>query len=319
MDGRPVAPGSVHGFRRARDTSGHQLTIPSATLQQLLAGTRLVDAGYRRILQAYQDLANATSQTGVDSSAGGEQPKFTCETEANGHLIVKFARVGTRASEMLILEELELRAESGMPAATSRYFENQGYGFLEVERFDRVGRFGRRRMISAGAIDDELFGMRDHWPAFAQRCEEAGMIGPDSARRVFVLTAFSELIGNGDRHFENLSIMTDERGRPTEVSPAYDMLPMMYAPVGGGIEPPLRPVAPSFQSLGARPDVWGQAFEGAHAFWIAAADDDRLSRAMRKFSASNAQRIAAIVAPLLPAHTEASEDHPRSGGPRRPR
>jgi len=144
------------------------------------------------------------------------------------------------------------------------------------------------------------------------------MIGPDSARRVFVLTAFSELIGNGDRHFENLSIMTDERGRPTEVSPAYDMLPMMYAPVGGGIEPPLRPVPPSFQSLGARPDVWGQAFEGAHAFWIAAADDDRLSRAMRKISASNAQRIAEVVAPLLPARAGASEDHPRSG-PRRPR
>ena len=160
--------------------------------------------------------------------------------------------------------------------------------------------------------------MRDHWPAFAQRCEEAGMIGPDSARRVFVLTAFSELIGNGDRHFENLSIMTDERGRPTEVSPAYDMLPMMYAPVGGGIEPPLRPVPPSFQSLGARPDVWGQAFEGAHAFWIAAADDERLSRPMRKISASNAQRIAEVVAPLLPARAGASEDHPRSG-PRRPR
>jgi len=55
VDGRPVeaaapailliAPGSVHGFRHARDTSGHQLTIPSATLQQLLAGTRLMDAG----------------------------------------------------------------------------------------------------------------------------------------------------------------------------------------------------------------------------------------------------------------------------------
>ena len=55
VDGRPVeaaapailliAPGSVHGFRHARDTSGHQLTIPSATLQQLLAGTRLAGAG----------------------------------------------------------------------------------------------------------------------------------------------------------------------------------------------------------------------------------------------------------------------------------
>ena len=55
VDGRPVqarapailliAPGSVHGFRHTRDTAGHQLTLPSATLQQLLAGTRLADSG----------------------------------------------------------------------------------------------------------------------------------------------------------------------------------------------------------------------------------------------------------------------------------
>ncbi|SCK25230.1 transcriptional regulator, AraC family [Variovorax sp. HW608] len=40
-----IAPGSVHGFRHTRDTMGHQLTIPSATLQQLLSGTRLADTG----------------------------------------------------------------------------------------------------------------------------------------------------------------------------------------------------------------------------------------------------------------------------------
>lgn len=38
-----IAPGSVHGFHHTRDTSGHQLTIPSATLQQLLAGTQLAE------------------------------------------------------------------------------------------------------------------------------------------------------------------------------------------------------------------------------------------------------------------------------------
>jgi hypothetical protein len=255
------------------------------------------------IPRAYLDLANATNQTGAGSSAGGEQPKFTCEAEGRGHLIVKFARAGTRSSEMLVLEELALRAlaGAGVDAAAARYFENDAYGYLEVERFDRVGRFGRRGMISAGAIDDALFGMRDDWPSFAQRCEEAGMIGPGSVRQVLVLTAFSELIGNVDRHFENLSLMTDERGRPVGMSPAYDMLPTIYAPFGGGIEPPLRPVAPSFRSLGARPDVWTQAFEAAHAFWLAAAGDERLSRPMRKISAGNARSIAELVAPLLPA------------------
>lgn len=254
------------------------------------------------IPQVYPQLAAATTQTGAGSSAGGEQPKFTCEIESRGHLIVKFARTGTRSSEMLVLEELALRSldGAGIDAAPARYFESDGYGFLEIERFDRVGRFGRRGLISAGAIDDELFGMRDNWPSFAQRCEEAGILGPGSVRRVLVLTAFSELIGNGDRHFENLSLMTDEHGAPVEVSPAYDMLPMMYAPVGGGIEPELRLVTPSFQSLGARPDVWEPAFRAAHVFWTTAAADARLSRAMRSIGTRNARQIKQVVAPLLP-------------------
>lgn len=266
------------------------------------------------IARVYRQLATATTQTGAGSSAGGEQPKFTCETAARGHLIVKFARVGTRSSEMLILEELALHSlhEAGIEAAPAHYFESDGYGYLEIERFDRVGRFGRRGMISAGAIDDELFGMRDNWPAFAQRCEEAAILGPDSIHKVLVLTAFSELIGNGDRHFENLSLMTNAHNSPVCVSPAYDMLPMMYAPVGGGIEPELRLVTPSFQSLGARPDVWEQAFRASSAFWSLAAADTRLSGAMREISASNARRVVEIVAPLLPVR-EFSADEDSAG------
>ena len=55
VDGKPVqaqapallliAPGSVHEFTHTSDTRGHQLTIPTATLQKLLAGTQLADAG----------------------------------------------------------------------------------------------------------------------------------------------------------------------------------------------------------------------------------------------------------------------------------
>lgn len=278
-----------------------------------MASRQIAPIATADVPRAYLDLANATTQTAAGSSAGGEQPKFTCETEARGHLIVKFARAGSRSSEMLVLEELALRAldEAGIQSAPTRYVELNGYGFLEVERFDRIGRFGRRGMISAGAIDDELFGQRDNWPAFAQRCEQAGMLGPGSVRQVLVLTAFSELIGNGDRHFENLSLMTDEVGRPLEVSPAYDILPMMYAPVGGGIEPALRLVAPSFQSLGAKPDVWEQAFQAAQAFWTTAAADRRLSEPMREISASNAQHILEVVSPLLPPRED--EDRTSSG------
>jgi hypothetical protein len=265
------------------------------------------------VASVYQELAGATTQKGAGSSAGGEQPKFTCEIEARGHVIVKFARVGSRSSELLVLEELALRSldAAGIASAPARYFESDGYGFLEIARFDRVGRFGRRGMISAGAIDDELFGKRDSWPAFAQRCADAKLLGPSSVREVSILTAFSELIGNGDRHFENLSLMTDQDGRPIELSPAYDMLPMMYSPVGGGIEPELRPVNPSFESLGARTDVWEQAFRAAHDFWSKAAEDDRLSEPMRAMSGANARHIANVVAPLLPTPSESGRSRGR--------
>ncbi len=38
-----LAPGSVHGFTYTRDAVGHQVTLPSATLAQLLGGSALVD------------------------------------------------------------------------------------------------------------------------------------------------------------------------------------------------------------------------------------------------------------------------------------
>lgn len=39
-----LVPGSVHGFSYTRDAVGHQLTIPSATLRQLLGGSDLAPA-----------------------------------------------------------------------------------------------------------------------------------------------------------------------------------------------------------------------------------------------------------------------------------
>jgi AraC family transcriptional activator of pobA len=38
-----LAPGSVHGFTYTRDAVGHQVTLPTTTLRQLLGGSKLVD------------------------------------------------------------------------------------------------------------------------------------------------------------------------------------------------------------------------------------------------------------------------------------
>lgn len=40
-----LAPGSVHGFTYTPDTQGHQVTLPTTTLRQLLGGSSLADAG----------------------------------------------------------------------------------------------------------------------------------------------------------------------------------------------------------------------------------------------------------------------------------
>ncbi|MCV0438352.1 MAG: AraC family transcriptional regulator [Hydrogenophaga sp.] len=39
-----LAPGSVHGFTYTPDTIGHQVTVPTTTLRQLLGGSTLADA-----------------------------------------------------------------------------------------------------------------------------------------------------------------------------------------------------------------------------------------------------------------------------------
>lgn len=203
------------------------------------------------------------------SSAGGEWPKFLACVEGRGHLIVKFARAGTRAGELLKLEHLALRslAEAGVPAAATTCVENRGMTFLEVERFDRVGHHGRSGVITAGALDDEHFGRRDHWSSFADRAVQARWLRPEQARPIHVMEAFSELVGNTDRHFENLSLRVDAQDRITGVAPAYDLLPMKYASIGGAVDPPLHPVTPRLGAVGGRPFAWDLATRAALAFW----------------------------------------------------
>ena len=99
-----------------------------------------------------------------------------------------------------------------MPSSTPRLLSSGDCVFLEVQRFDRIGKSGRVGMLSAGTVADEFFGMRDTWPAFAARCVQAKHLSAAHAHRGDTLAAFSELIGNSDRHFENISLLSDESG-----------------------------------------------------------------------------------------------------------
>lgn len=189
-----------------------------------------------------------------------------------GHVIVKFALAGTRTADLLVLEHLALSslAAEGLPAAVTRLFKADGRVLMESQRFDRVGRFGRRAVISAGAWEDEHFGHRDSGSRVADRCVRARHLPQAQADIIRTFAAFSEWIGNDDTHFENLSLVLDMKGRPSAVAPAYDLLPMGYGSQVAGIgDPPLAPVAPvapSVGSIGVSRAVWQPACAAARRF-----------------------------------------------------
>ncbi|MFG6447893.1 HipA domain-containing protein [Roseateles sp. BYS180W] len=257
-------------------------------------------------LAHYVGMASQLRAAAWGSSAGGEQPKFLWLTGDARHVIVKFAKQGSRMAELLPLEHLALRAlgEVGIPASRTQLLTAGGHVFLEVERFDRIGRHGRVGLLSAGAVDDEVYGRRDSWSEFAARCVQDKYLSAEAARQVDTMAAFSELIGNNDRHFENLSLLIGEDGEYQGLAPAYDILPMRYASIGGGIDPDLSPIEPKVGPIGAQPEVWAQAFAAAERFWLAAQHEDLpvpLSSAMKTLAASNLARARAFVAPLRPA------------------
>lgn len=281
------------------------LVFGDVSLQKELDFRNLPPTPAERKLEDYVGMAAQLRGTVYGSSAGGEQPKFLWLTEDTGHVIVKFAKRGSRMAELLPLEHLALRslAEVGVPASRTQLLASDEHVFLEVQRFDRLGLTGRIGMLSAGAVDDEFFGKRDSWPEFAARCEQEKHLSAEDARHVDTMAAFSELIGNSDRHFENISLLIREDGEYQGIAPAYDILPMRYASIGGGVDPDLTTIEPKVGTIGAKPEVWRRAHAAAERFWVAAQVEELgglLSDAMRELAGRNLARAREFVGPLLP-------------------
>jgi hypothetical protein len=77
-----------------------------------------------------------------------------------------------------------------------------------------------------------------------------------------------------------------------QLTPAYDMLPMMYAPQRG-VELPPREFTPT-PPIPAEREAWSVARPAALAFWERAAADARISQDFRAICAANARRLASI-------------------------
>lgn len=282
------------------------LVFGDVALQFEMNLLRLPGSTGKDTLDYYVEMAQQLRGASFGSSVGGEQPKFLWIDQDTGQVIVKFARIGSRMAELLPLEHLALNAlaDAGVPAAKTKLFISEEFIFLEVVRFDRVGAKGRVGMLSAGAVDDEFFGMRDSWPEFAARCVSAGYITKQDAEHVGVMAAFSELIGNTDRHFENISMLIGEDGEYQGIAPAYDILPMRYASIGGGGDPELVPIEPKVGTIGAVPAVWSLAARAADKFWNAVASMKLaapISPSMRELAIQNRQVAREFAATFLVA------------------
>lgn len=103
---------------------------------------------------------------------------------------------------------------------------------------------------------------------------------------------FGELIGNSDMHFGNVSLELSD-SVPFELVPAYDMLPMLYAPGPGGalVERDFLPPVP----LPRYRQAWARAAGAALDFWSAVQADAAISDGFRRLAESNGRSVQHLV------------------------
>ena len=148
---------------------------------------------------------------------------------------------------------------------------------------------GRRGLFSLSALEAEFVcNAQAPWLVLVERLASQRVVASAAIRVSQALFAFGRLIGNSDMHAGNLSFVGD-RGRPHALAPAYDMLPMAFAPrSGGGLSSQLPP-------LDLHPSV-------AHEVWPAmlALARDYLGRlrADERFSGDFAPCLQALATPL---------------------
>lgn len=225
---------------------------------------------------AYPALARAASAGELPgSSAGGEQPKF-CAYSERGHVLVKFSvaddsPVSERWRDLLLAEHLAL----AVLGTGSEIFDFAGQRFLEVPRFDRVGQLGRVAVFSLRALDAEFVGdAAAPWPALVARLAGAGQVEAKAVSAAALLWAFGTLIGNTDMHAGNLSFVS-RHTRPYQLAPAYDMLPMGFAPRAGGTL--VDTLAPAALIAAVDGNTWRQALALAEHFFARLCDSAAFS------------------------------------------
>lgn len=289
--------------RHGVDTSGN-LIIGNYALEQWLSSVAKPKEPLRQkhLPDSYAQLAmEAANQGPGGSSAAGEFPKFTASRElANSqtpHVIVKFSGADDstavrRWSDLLICEHLALQTlgtASSLRVAPSRILKVAGRTFIEVERFDRHGLFGHSETVTLSSLNLALLGSdQSSWPEIVRDLAQHQLTTAELEKDVRILWWYGKLIANTDMHLGNLSFQfypEPETQPRLTLAPAYDMLPMLYAPLSGG-EVPARSFEPALPIPHDR-EAWQAACKAALLFWKTASSDERIGSEFRKICARN--------------------------------
>lgn len=253
-----------------------------------------------RRMEEYPNRARAIMESEPGSSAGGEQPKFITKVErCDGSVrsaIVKFSLPldqdhGSRWGDLLLAEfhAHEVLARTTYGNRPAELFDAGDRRFLEIPRFDRSGAEGRFGVVTLEALVASVLGRHaSNWLDAASELGASGWIRAETLYEISVLHHFGELIGNSDMHHGNLAFfLTDER--PLKLAPAYDMLPMLWAPgpQGERIDRNFSLTRPIPRHLAA----WKEAAPMAIDFWERVTNDVRVTPEFAAIARDAGQKV----------------------------
>jgi len=193
----------------------------TATLDEMVSAAELLEAG---------EPLSPTLETALlrGSSIGGARPKALLD-DGTRSLIAKFS--STADPYPVIQAEaaaMALARYVGIEAARTEVTVSLGRDVLLVERFDRTGIQGERRMIVSALTIlglDEMMARYATYPDLADQIR-ARFTAPDATlRELFSRIVFNICIGNTDDHARNHAAFWD--GSSLSLTPAYDICPQV--------------------------------------------------------------------------------------------
>ena len=231
------------------------------------------------------------------SQLSGEQPKFSVclnERGAPCQMLIKFSpaadsKESRRYADLLVCEHLALEAIriAGLSAVRSRLVITGNQTFLCIKRFDRRGAFGRLPVTSLRALHARIQAPCDDWIAAATRLQKQGIIRLSEAKKLYWLALFSDMIGNSNQHFGNISFLPHGKDNYL-LAPAYGVRPTIYEPLAG--EVPARLFTPPSLRKEAGTE-FADARQSAILFWKSAAIDERVSEGFRQICFENCEML----------------------------